>query len=98
MKFSQKVYWGGFAFPPPVNAVNLKRNQPWILIEKTDAEAPVFSSSDANRQLTGKVPDAGKDQKQKEKRAQRIRWLDDITDVTDMNLGKFWQMVQDKEA
>ena len=32
------------------------------------AEAPVFWSSDANRQLIGKVLDAGKDQGQKEKR------------------------------
>ena len=36
----------------------------------TDAEAgtPIFSSSDANSQLIGKVPDAGKDWRQKEKR------------------------------
>ena len=30
--------------------------------------APVFWSSDANRRLIGKVPDAGKDGGQKEKR------------------------------
>jgi len=40
----------------------------WSSPERTDAEAPVFWSSDANRQLTGKVPDAGKDWGQKEKR------------------------------
>ena len=42
---------------------NLKGNQPWILIGRTDAEAeaPVFWSPDVNSQLTGKVPDAGKD-------------------------------------
>ena len=34
----------------------------------TETEAPVFWSSDAHRQLIGKVPDAGKDQGQKEKR------------------------------
>ena len=34
-----------------------------------EAEAPVFWSSDVHRQLFGKVPDAGKDQEQKEKRA-----------------------------
>ena len=33
-----------------------------------EAEAPAVWSSDANRQLIGKVPDAGKDQGQKEKR------------------------------
>ena len=25
-------------------------------------------------------------------------WLDGITDLTDMNLGKFWEMVKDREA
>ena len=29
---------------------------------------------------------------------QRIRWLDDITDAMDMNLGKLWEMVRDREA
>ena len=29
---------------------------------------------------------------------QRIRLLDGITDSTDMNLSKFWQIVRDKEA
>ena len=32
------------------------------------------------------------------KRHQRIKWLDDITDEMDMNLGKFWEMVRDREA
>ena len=50
--------------------VNLKGTQPWILTGRTDAEAeaPVLWSPDANRWLTGKVPDAGKDWGQKEKR------------------------------
>ena len=37
-----------------------------MFTERTDA-APVFWSSDANRRLFGKAPDAGKDQEQKEK-------------------------------
>ena len=29
---------------------------------------------------------------------QRMRWLDLITGAVDMNLGKLWEMVRDREA
>ena len=54
-----------------IKPVNLKGDQPWIVTGRTDAEAeaPEFWSSDENRWLVSKVPDAGKDWEQKEKRA-----------------------------
>ena len=46
--------------------VNPKGNQPWIFIEKTDAEAeaPILLPPDVKIWLTGKEPDAWKDWKQ----------------------------------
>ena len=54
-----------------IKPVNLNGDQPWIFTERTDteAEALVFWSSDVNRWLIGKVPSAGKDRGQKEKKA-----------------------------
>ena len=82
-----------------IKLVNLKGNQPWIFIGRTDdeAEAPVLWSPDMNSWLTGKVPDAGKDWTQ-EKRCQRMGWLDGITDAMDMNLGRLLELVGDREA
>jgi len=29
---------------------------------------------------------------------QRMRWMDSITSAVDMNLGKFWEVVRDRET
>ena len=52
-----------------IKPVNLKGNQLWILIRRTDAEAPILWPPDAKNWPTGKDPDAGKDRRREEKGA-----------------------------
>ena len=40
----------------------------------------------------------GKIEDNRRRGRQRMRWLDSITDAMDMNLGRLWEMVRDREA
>ena len=73
-----------------IKPVNLKEDKPWIFTRRTDAEAevPVFWSSDVSRQLTGKVPDAGKIEGRRRRGHQKMRWLDGIKEMP--NSGRWW--------
>ena len=51
-----------------IKTVSPKENQPWIFIERTDAEAeaPILWSPEGKSQLIGVDPDAGKEKAKEE--------------------------------
>ena len=77
--------------------VNTKGNQLWVFIGRTDAEAPKLWPPDTKSGLTGKDPDAGNAWRQKKEVAED-EMVDGITESTDMNLSKLWEIVEDRGA
>ena len=81
-----------------IKPVNPKGNQPWIFIGKFDAEAetPILWPPDAKNWLLGKSLMLGKIEGRRRRGWQRMRWLDDITDL--MSLSKLQELVISREA
>ena len=83
-----------------IQPVHPKRNQSWIFIGRTDAEAetPILWPPDAKSKLNERIWMLGKIKGRRGRGQQMTRWLDGIIDPIDMSLSKLWEMVKDSKA
>ena len=83
-----------------IKSVNLKGNQSWMFIGRTDAEAetPILWPPDAKSRLIGKDPDAGKNWRQEEKGKRKDEMVGWHHWLNGHQFEQLQKMVKDREV